>query len=240
MNFSWYSVLMLLAIVGSFFFWRRLARRNDELIVIYLAALGGAFLGAKLVYLFAEGWLHLGEPQVWQELATGKSILGALLGGYLAVELTKRWVGYRAPTGDWFAMIVPLAVIVGRVGCLVHGCCLGRNYAPAWYTMNDLNGQPRWPAVPIEMLFNALAVVAFLVLRRQRILANQHFHLYLIAYGIFRFAHETLRDTPRIAFALSGYQLAALAVAAVGAVGFVARRRSYSPSNSIICTQRLL
>jgi phosphatidylglycerol:prolipoprotein diacylglycerol transferase len=61
-------------------------------------------------------------------------------------------------------------------------------------------------------------------LRRRRILSGQHFHIYLMAYGAFRFAHEFWRDTPQILGPLSGYQVAALALLVLGAVRFFQRR----------------
>ncbi len=220
-----YSLLMLLGIVASFIFWSRLAKRDEKLLAIYAAGLVGAFLGAKLMYLLAEGWLYFGPPVMWLQLMTGKSILGALLGGYAAVELAKRVVGYRATTGDWFALIVPAGVLIGRVGCLFQGCCLGALCEPAWYTLRDNDGFTRWPAVPLEMIFNVLALLVFLILRKARILPGQHFHLYLIGYGLFRFANEFMRDTPRIIGGWSGYQVGALAVVLLGIVGFVRRAR---------------
>src|SRR4029450_7582226 len=106
--------------------WARVAKRDSRLVLIYIAALGGAFFGAKLVYLGAEGWLHWHDENRWLILATGKSITGALLGGYAAVEIAKGQLGYTRATGDWFAVISPLAIMLGRVGCITHGCCLGR------------------------------------------------------------------------------------------------------------------
>jgi len=47
---------MLAGIVVSICFWSRLARRDDRLVAIYAAALIGAFVGAKAVYFFAEGF----------------------------------------------------------------------------------------------------------------------------------------------------------------------------------------
>lgn len=219
-----YGWLMLAGIAVSIVLWSRLARRDDRLLLVYVAALVGAFLGAKVVYILSEGWMHFGAPDVWLQLATGKSILGALLGGYVAVEIAKRVVGYQGVTGDWFAMIAPLGIVLGRIGCLLHGCCLGKVCEPAWFTLNDVTGTPRWPAVPVEIIFNLAAIAAFFVLRRKHLLAGQHFHLYLIGYGAFRFFHEFLRDTPRVAGSISGYQIAALAVLALGVAGFVHRR----------------
>jgi phosphatidylglycerol:prolipoprotein diacylglycerol transferase len=224
MRLSAYSFLMLAGIIGGGIFWSRLARKDERLIYIYAAALGGAFAGAKIAYLAAEGWLHIGQAGMWLQLATGKSILGALLGGYAAVEFAKKSCGYTAPTGDSFATIVPVTVALGRIGCLLRGCCLGIACPPAWYTIRDPFGQPRWPSVPVEMGFNILCAGLFWLLRRRRLLPGQHFHIYLMAYGVFRFFHEFLRDTPRLLYGFTGYQVAAVACAALGLIGFLNRR----------------
>ena len=222
-----YGWLMLAGIAASAFFWTRLARRDDRLLIVYISALVGAFLGAKIAYLLAEGWRDIGQPDQWLRLATGKSILGALFGGYASVELAKRWVGYRSVTGDWFAMIAPLGIILGRVGCWLHGCCLGSACEPAWFTVRDAKGVERWPAVPVEILFNAVMLTGFFALRRRGRLVGQHFHVYLIAYGVFRFAHEFFRDTPRVVAGLSGYQFIAMALVSFGVWAF--RRRAMIP-----------
>ena len=215
---------MLAAIIVSIIFWSRLARRDERLLLIYLAALAGAFIGAKLVYLGAEGWLHWHDSDRWVVLATGKSITGALLGGYGAVEIAKHLLKYDRTTGDWFAIIVPVGIMLGRVGCFLNGCCLGSICEPSWYSLNDVHGVARWPAVPVEFLFNALILGVILLFRWARIMPGQLFHFYLMAYGIFRFFHEFMRDTPRILGPFSGYQFAALAVAILGALGFLARQ----------------
>ena len=226
MTISPYTWLLLAGLIISFLFWRHRARQDKRLVFIYAAALVGAFFGAKLVYLLAEGWLHFGAPDMWQQLTAGKSILGALLGGYAFVELAKRHVGYRRATGDDFALIAPVSISVGRVGCLLHGCCLGVACQPEWYALRDVQGSPRWPAVPAEIAFNLAGFALFLLLRHRKVLAGQHFHLYLIAYGLFRFVHEFARATPKIAGVFSGYHFAALAVALLGLVGFMRRRSS--------------
>lgn len=221
-----YGFLMLAGILVSIFLWLRMARRDDRLVLIYVAALMGAFLGAKLVYLAAEGWLHWRDENRWIVWMTGKSITGALLGGLVAVEIAKRVLGYTRATGDRFAIIAPLGIIIGRVGCILHGCCLGRVCERSWFTMDDPAGVARWPAALVELLFNGCFLAVALVMNKRRILPGQHFHLYMMCYGIFRFAHEFLRDTPRILGPLTGYQMAALAVAAVGAAGFHRRSRN--------------
>ena len=222
-----YGWLMLAGIFVSITLWSRVAKRDSRLVLIYVAALAGAFLGAKLVYLGAEGWLHWHDENRWLILATGKSITGALLGGYAAVEIAKHFLGYQSATGDWFAIIAPVGIMLGRVGCLLHGCCLGRVCEPAWFTMNDVTGTARWPAAFMELIFNALSLGAVLILRRRNLFPGQLFHLYLITYGLFRFTHEFWRDTPQILGPISGYQIASLGLVALGATGFVRRQRTH-------------
>src|SRR5262249_19458923 len=169
---SGYSLLLLAGIGVGVAIWSRLARRDERLVIIYVAALVSAFLGAKLVYLAAEGWMFWDSPDRWMIWATGKTILGALLGGYAGVELAKKLTGYSQPTGDLFAIVAPIGIVLGRVGCLLHGCCLGRACEPHWWTLRDAHGIERWPAVPAEIAFNVVALGVFLSLRRGREIAG--------------------------------------------------------------------
>jgi len=222
---SAYGWLMLAGIFVSVALWSRLARRDSRLVPIYAAALASAFLGAKIVYLAAEGWLHWHDENRWLVLATGKSIIGGLLGGYAGVEIAKHLLGYRDATGDWFAIVAPVGIMFGRVGCVLHGCCLGRGCEANWFTVSDGAGVARWPASQVEFIFNAFALGGALLLRWRRICPNQHFHLYLIGYGLFRFAHEFFRDTPKWSN-LSGYQVFAVMLAGLGVVRFLKRRQN--------------
>lgn len=217
---------MLAGIGVSIFFWARLARRDDRLVTVYVGALMGAFLGAKITYLIVDGWRHIGQPDVWLQLATGKTILGALPGGYLGVEIAKKLTGYSETTGDSFALIAPVSIMLGRIGCLSHGCCQGRVCSPGWFTLQDSHGTARWPSVPTEILFNLMMVMVFVMMRRFHKLPGQHFHIYLISYGVFRFFHEFLRNEAPLVGAITGYQIVALTVAGFGAVAFQRRQRT--------------
>ncbi len=219
-----YGWLMLAGIVVSICLWAKLARRDDRLLMVYVGALIGAFLGAKVFYLLVDGWRVIGRTDMWTQLATGKTVLGALLGGYVGVEIAKQLVGYRGVTGDWFALIAPVGIILGRIGCLLHGCCQGKVCEPKWFAVTDSAGVTRWPSVLMEILFNVLAISVFFILRQRRVLPGQHFHLYLMAYGAFRFFHEFLRSESLLLGPLTGYQLLAAGVAFFGVVAFVLRR----------------
>ncbi|MBL9135986.1 MAG: prolipoprotein diacylglyceryl transferase [Verrucomicrobiales bacterium] len=220
-----YVGLMLAAVAVTAFLWMRMARQNRQLPWIYMAGLVAAFVGSKVVYLLAEGWHDVNDPNWLLRWASGKTILGGLLAGYAGVEYAKSALGYGEPTGDRFAVAVPIGIAMGRVGCWIHGCCLGQPCSPGFWTQKDLQGIARWPAVPLELAFNLAAAALLYGLQRGGQCRHQCFHLYLMGYGTFRFLHEFMRDTPRLVGPISGYHIAAAGVAALGWFRYQQRAR---------------
>lgn len=213
-----YSLLVLAGIGIGAVYWFRASKKDGRLPLIYFGGLVGAFLGAKIAYLAAEGWLQWEHPLRWQLWLSGKSIIGALPGGWAGVELVKRAMDYRAVTGDRFALLIPIPLILGRIGCLHAGCCQG-----------IMCSFGKWPAVGVEIAFQVTALLALLLLRAKRLQTGQHFHLYLMAYGLFRFGHEFLRATPKPFGGLSGYQIIALLMAFAAALAYRQRARQPVP-----------
>ena len=69
----------------------------------------------KLLYCFENPRL---TAQKWNNLAyllAGKTMVGGLLGGTIAVEFVKR------RTGDLFAIPMAVGVAIGRIGCFLSG-----------------------------------------------------------------------------------------------------------------------
>jgi len=212
-----YSALLIVGILIGAVYWVRVSKNDTRLPVIYIGGIVGAFIGAKLAFLFAEGWMYFDHPERIPILLSGKSIIGALPGGWAGVEITKKIMGYRAITGDRFATILPVPLILGRFGCLHAGCCGGITCSFG-----------KWPAVPVEISFQIIAILVLSQMRKRSILPGQHFHLYLIAYGLFRFLHEFMRATPKPFIGLSGYQIIALLLVIAASLAFMARRKQLS------------
>ncbi len=222
---SAYGWIVLGLVLLGLWKWSRAARGDVRLLQIYLWGIIGAFLGAKVVYGFAEGWWIPDAGRVWLHWVAGKSILGGLLGGWLGVECAKRATGFTAPTGDRFAVMVAGSTCVGRVGCMLHGCCLGVPMQRCAWSVTDACGIDRWPAAAAELAFTGVCSLLLLVIRNSGHFRNQLFHLYLIGYGLFRAWHETLRDTPRWGGGVSGYQMVALFMAGLAAAAYALRAR---------------
>lgn len=225
-----YAGLMTAGILVSAVWWFAKSRHDSALLVVYLGALGGAFFGAKLAYIFSEVWFDWGREDFWMRLATGKSILGGLLGGYAGVEGMKKLAGYERSTGDAFALILPVGLLLGRTGCWLHGCCLGNPVGDEFLLhLQDRAGMVRWPAVPVEMAFLIGMLILILAFHRSGKLRDRLFFIFLAAYGAFRFIHEWMRDTPKWFGWFSGYQVIAFSMALIGIAMF--GRRGRTPIN---------
>ena len=222
-----YGLLMLAGIGWGLWRWHRRTRHEPELMLVVIGALAGGFLGAKLAYLLAEGANAWTQPDRWLRLLTGKSVLGGLLGAYAGAELMKRHHGIRKHTGDGFAATLPFGLLLGRIGCTLHGCCLGRPMENGPFAVCDASGAARWPAPHVEAAFQLVMLVTLVTFRHRGILKDRLFFLYLVAYGAFRLGHEFLRDTPKAFGPIGVYHLLSLALIATGAIAWRRRHRVF-------------
>ncbi|MDX1450539.1 MAG: prolipoprotein diacylglyceryl transferase, partial [Acidimicrobiia bacterium] len=181
----------------------------------------GALIGGGIFAKISTAWQFVGDADSLANLYLygGRSVLGGLAGAYLGAEVTKRIVGYRRSTGDLFAPAVAAAMAVGRVGCFLTEQVGTATSLPWGMTVSAeaaatipncpqcANGVAMHPSFLYEIAFH---VVAFAVLWRNRgRLAEEgaSFKLYLLGYGVFRFAVEFVRGNPIMAGGLTGSQI---------------------------------
>src|SRR5216683_805694 len=208
-----YSLFMLLA-AGVFLLSRRLFPQSRPLTglpgrqrwALVLAAFIGGALGAKLPFALSSGFF---SDTAW--LADGKTITTGLIGAYLAVEFAKWILGIHAKTGDSFALPLALALAVGRWGCFFNGCCYGSPTSLPWGVEFEVRGTLTrcHPTQIYESLFHLIMAGILLHVIHQGTFRYQRLKLYLIAYGVFRFATEFIRPEPRDWLGFTGYQWAA-------------------------------
>ena len=180
-----------------------------------LAAFVGGALGAKLPFVLGGSWLSAAG---W--FGDGKTITAGLLGGYLAVELTKPALGIHGKTGDTFALPLALALGVGRWGCFFNGCCYGTPTDLPWGVPFRIGDE--WvkchPTQVYESLFHLTMAGVLLLCVRHDLLRTHQLQMYLICYGVYRFLTEYLRPEPRDLLGLTFYQWIALVMIAAMAV----------------------
>jgi prolipoprotein diacylglyceryltransferase len=186
---------------------------------LQLITLFGAIVGAKLAMLAGDlGW-PLQPVSLDHALFSGKSLVGGLLGGFICAELAKPFFGWREPPNDWFATKLLLSIAIGRIGCVLGGCCRGIPTASRW-AMIYSDGVPRVPISALESAFHALLFALFCWFHRKERLRGRLFALYLLIYGVWRFAFEPLRETPKSVAGFSVYQLLAVALIMAGGWSF--------------------
>jgi phosphatidylglycerol:prolipoprotein diacylglycerol transferase len=128
--------------------------------VVIAAAIAGAALGSKLLFWLEDPRLtshNLDNPAY---LMGGKTIVGALIFGLIAVELMKRYIGVHQSTGDLYAIPLALGIAIGRIGCFLTGLSDNTYGTPTnlpW-AINFGDGIPRHPTQLYEIAFLLLLI----------------------------------------------------------------------------------
>src|SRR5262249_18208835 len=116
-----------LAYVVAFQVYRQMRRRHGDAVTdgvrwsVIAAAAVGAAVGSKILFWLEEPLLTLQNLGNIAFLLGGKSIVGGLVGGLIAVELVKRHMRVQTRTGDLFAIPICIGIAVGRFGCFLTG-----------------------------------------------------------------------------------------------------------------------
>lgn len=209
-----YTLILLGSLVAASLLVRqrqsKLLLSMPERWAIRLSAFLGAMLGAKLPFVMSSGWEAFYSGSAW--FMDGKTILGGIFGGYLAVEFAKWIFQIRVKTGDSFALPIAIAVGVGRIGCFMAGCCFGNVTEVPWGIHFETASDPpevlRHPTQLYEVAFHWIAAVVLLVAAKRRWVEGNQLKAYLIVYLAFRFFTEWLRPESVILLNLTSYQIA--------------------------------
>jgi len=205
-------------------------RQRREYYSLQLITFLSAVAGAKLAFLFGEyGWPFRPVSDWGAFLYSGRSLVGALIFGLLGAEVAKPFVRYSLPPNDRFAVVFAFSCAVGRVGCLMSGCCRGTpTDGPLAIVCED--GVSRHPVQLYEILFHVTAGTIGIWLVKRGKFRGCLFSLFLMAYGLFRLGIETVRETPQSFGGLTSYQWLSLVMIALGGGFFV--RRTFFPSEA--------
>jgi phosphatidylglycerol:prolipoprotein diacylglycerol transferase len=169
----------------------------------------GAVVGSRLLF-----WVE--DPAVMvariQSLAAWKTLVGGLMGAWIAVEIIKLRLGIKEATGDLFAVPLAVGIAIGRIGCFLSGLPDGTygvaTTLPWGIDLGD--GVPRHPTALYETLFaSMLALVLLRVERRTR--RGDAFKIFMAAYLLFRLAVDSIKPGVGIALGLTAIQWACVA-----------------------------
>lgn len=176
---------------------------SESVLDIALIGVVSGFLGAKLLFIIVElkQFLHNPLSVIGSE---GFVVYGGIIAGVISAIIYCRQKKYKFL--EYFDLLVPsvaLAQGFGRIGCLLAGCCYGREtdsflgivfpdgcMAPAGVKL-----------LPTQIFSSAgdFLIVALLILfyRKNKHRTGYTGFLYMILYGVGRFLIEYLRNDER-------------------------------------------
>ena len=196
-----------------------------------------AMVGSHLAMLGSGAWTAALSRDCLPH-TTDKSFLGMVAGGIVGVATSRRLLRLPLAAGDAFAIALPVGLAVGRVGCLLRGCCFGTPTSLPWaisYSPGSLAqglqvqrglvgpGSASLPIHPVqvyEMLLLVGLIVVLLLARRRLKEELSLFLLYAVLQSLVRFGIEFVRDGPQVAHiaGMKPLQLVLLGVAGAAAV----------------------
>ncbi len=209
-----YGVLVATGfMVGMLLLNREAARRGEnpeQVADLAFYIIAGAIVGARIAYvIFSEPEHFLREPlaifRIWE---------GGLVfyGGLIGAAVTTIWYTRRRRLRFWLyadilAPVLALGHSIGRLGCLMAGCCYGRA-APlgTWWAITFPAGvgglapvgTPLYPTQLMESMAEFVIFLFLMLIRRRTKFEGQLFIVYLMIYSVVRSILEMFRgDTIR-------------------------------------------
>ncbi len=209
---STYGLMMMLAfLAGISLAVSRGKSRNipkdfiqDLSTMILLSSLVGARGLYALTHLdeFRGNWISVISPfqPDGRFGIAGLVLLGGVLAAIAFSVYYTRKKGHSIP--DVFDLLAPslaLGIAIGRVGCLMNGCCYGDTCDLPWAVTYPLSSHlhhlgPVHPTQLYSILANLIVMGILLKVATRRQFPGQIFALFLILYSPGRFIVEFLRD----------------------------------------------
>jgi len=212
-------VFETLAYTAGFLVYRVLQKRFGDPVPrsirwsVIAAAAVGAVIGSKLLYWLEDPVRMAANWRSFQVIWGGKTIVGGLMGGLVAVEWTKSRLHFTSRTGDLFAVPLCVGIAVGRIGCFLSGLADdtygGATTLPWGIDFGD--GIRRHPTQLYEIVF--LALLGFWLFRRmiRPHMQGDVFKMFMVGYSGWRLAIDFLKPDPRF-FGMNSIQWACLLV----------------------------
>jgi phosphatidylglycerol---prolipoprotein diacylglyceryl transferase len=206
---AWHPVFETVAYAAGYAVFRRLRSDQGDVVAepqrwtVLAGAAVGALAGSRILGL-TEQWPTM--LAAWQSGSLlrmlvspgGKTIVGGLLGAWIAVEIVKKVSGIRQRTGDLFALPLCVGIAIGRIGCFVAGLAddtFGKPTSLPWAV--DLgDGIGRHPVQIYEILF--LILVGICVSVKATHPEGARFRIFLASYLAWRLGIDFLKPQPLI------------------------------------------
>ncbi len=168
--------------------------------------------GTKLFTLSGDEWRSIITTFTLVP-APKKELVGGVLLLVAGLVIGKRWMKFRPPFADAFALAIPLGLVFQKAGCFFAGCCFGAPCGLPWAVQYPVYTLPHFyhhqqtliapseffslPVHPVQLyeLLGALLVVVLVWLMRKRWKQQGSSLLFSLSlYLAVRFAVEFFKD----------------------------------------------
>lgn len=122
-----FAVAVLIAGISGL---RRGYDRNAWLFVLASCFLGG-IIGSRIIFITFDNF-NIYSIITGIEGIDQKSFLGGVLGGIIGAATARRIAGFKYSIMDNFILPVFIAHAIGKIGCLIDGCCFGTITTVPW------------------------------------------------------------------------------------------------------------
>ena len=176
---------------------------GNTVIDLALCCIVGGLLGAKLLYLITDLPNLIPSKNVLSDITNGFVVYGGILGGVLACFIyTRRKKVNFLKCLDLIAPSVAIGQCLGRIGCLMAGCCYGRETTCSIgivFQNSPMapNGIRLLPTQIFSSVGDLLLAIVLILYARRKPTDGRVINLYLILYGVGRFIIEIFRNDPR-------------------------------------------
>ena len=176
------------------------------------AAIVGAGVGSRILFWFEDpgATLHHWNDPLF--LMSGKTVVGGLVGGIIAVESVKVRMGITCATGDLLAIPLAVGIPIGRIGCFLTGLddhTYGIATMMPWGV--DFGDRiARHPTALYESLFLVGVAAVLGRLASRPLVEGALFKILIISYMAFRLAIDALKPRVSIVLGMSAIQLVCL------------------------------
>lgn len=168
-----------------------------------LLCIVGGMLGAKILFIITEWNSIIHSKNMWSDLAYGFVVYGGIIGGILILYVYSRFK--KLNFLQYMDLIVPSVSIgqgFGRIGCLLAGCCYGRETdCPIGIVFHNSEFAPNGVSLLPTQIFSSLGdflIAGFLIwYAGKQKKDGKVISMYLILYGVGRFIIEIFRNDPR-------------------------------------------
>lgn len=181
---------------------------------IIIGAAFGAFFFSRVIGALEHPGNFSRSTHKMLYLYANKTIVGALLGGLLMVEVTKKIIHEKTSSGDLFTYPLILAIMIGRIGCFTSGLAEETYGLPtrSFLGMDLGDGVPRHPVTLYEIAFLGLLWLGLAAIEgRVKLINGYRFQFFMIAYLAFRFLLDFIKPRDGYAGGLGTIQLCCLA-----------------------------